>query len=91
MTYKEKVFNPFWFDTVMKSRKITQKEFAKQSNLTQGYISKMICGIHIPTKKQINRFAQILQCPKEIFFEPGRECGRSLSLHPMDWERIWRP
>lgn len=60
------------------SRKISQKELAKRSGITQGEISKIETGVRNPSIKLLQRIAGALDMVLEVSFIPKDEYMKNL-------------
>lgn len=63
-------------------RRITQKQFAEMTGLTESTISRYRSGLRLPNFIHIRKFAQVLECSTdELIYFDNNTIERALYLH----------
>jgi len=64
-------------------RRKTQADLAKSISINQGHLSRIENGLIEPSEIMLNKIADILEFPKDFFYQSDRIYGSPISIHPM--------
>lgn len=65
---------------------LSQTQLAEKAKVGQGTLSKIEQGLLAVTDDLTEKFSEALNCPASFFFQPEREYGPPMSVHPM-WRK----